>query len=92
MIGVAFFAGVKASAPDMKYSADQYFDKYNVQDTSSLFHSRTYSRWSKRNQKIDGVEDAEAVFSIDTLTQKDSTQLVMKSFLWPMINPSTKFV
>ena len=32
MIGVAFFAGVKASAPDMKYSADQYFDKYNVQD------------------------------------------------------------
>ena len=31
-IGVAFFAGIKASAPDMKNSADMYFDKYNVQD------------------------------------------------------------
>ena len=31
-IGTAFFAGIKASAPDMKYSADQYFDKYHVQD------------------------------------------------------------
>ena len=31
-IGVAFFAGIKASAPDMKNSADTYFDKYNVQD------------------------------------------------------------
>lgn len=27
-----FFAGIKASAPDMKNSADTYFDKYNVQD------------------------------------------------------------
>ncbi len=25
-IGVAFFAGIKASAPDMKNSADMYFD------------------------------------------------------------------
>ena len=31
-IGVAFFAGIKASAPDMKNSADMYFDTYNVQD------------------------------------------------------------
>ena len=31
-LGVAFFAGIKASAPDMKYSADQYFDKYDTQD------------------------------------------------------------
>ena len=26
-IGVAFFAGVKASVPDMKYTADAYFDE-----------------------------------------------------------------
>ena len=31
-IGVAFFSGIKASAPDMKNSADMYFDTYNVQD------------------------------------------------------------
>ena len=27
-LGVAFFAGIKASAPDMKHSADTYFDQY----------------------------------------------------------------
>ena len=31
-IGVAFFAGVKASVPDMKGSADKYFDDYNLMD------------------------------------------------------------
>lgn len=31
-LGVAFFAGVKASPPDMKASADDYFDRYGLQD------------------------------------------------------------
>lgn len=78
MIGVAFFAGVKASAPDMKYSANQYFDKYNVQDIQVYSTLGLTQDDLKEIKKIDGVEDAEAVFSIDTLTQKDSTQLVMK--------------
>lgn len=78
MIGVAFFAGIKASAPDMKYSADQYFDKYNVQDIQVYSTLGLTQDDLKEIKKIDGVEDAEAVFSIDTLTQKDSTQLVMK--------------
>lgn len=78
MIGVAFFAGVKASAPDMKYSADQYFDKYNVQDIQVYSTLGLTQDDLKEIKKINGVEDAEAVFSIDTLTQKDSTQLVMK--------------
>lgn len=78
MIGVAFFAGVKASAPDMKYSADQYFDKYNVQDIQVYSTLGLTQDDLKEIKKINGVEDAETVFSIDTLTQKDSTQLVMK--------------
>lgn len=78
MIGVAFFAGVKASAPDMKYSADQYFDKYNVQDIQVYSTLGLTQDDLKEIKKINGVEDAEPVFSIDTLTQKDSTQLVMK--------------
>ncbi|MDR1794264.1 MAG: ABC transporter permease [Erysipelotrichaceae bacterium] len=31
-IGVAFFAGLKAADPDMKYSADAYFDQTNFAD------------------------------------------------------------
>ena len=35
-IGVAFFAGVKASVPDMKNSADHYFDQQNLHDIRLL--------------------------------------------------------
>lgn len=35
-IGVAFFAGIKASAPVMKTTADQYFDDYNLMDIRVL--------------------------------------------------------
>lgn len=31
-IGVAFFAGIKATSPDMKNSMDLYYDKYNLMD------------------------------------------------------------
>lgn len=77
-IGVAFFAGIKASAPDMKNSADTYFDKYNVQDI------QVYSTigLTKKNvaaiKKIKGVKSVQPSFSMDTLSQIDSTQMVIK--------------
>ena len=35
-IGTAFFAGIKASAPNMKYTEDQYYDDYNMMDIRLL--------------------------------------------------------
>jgi len=32
LIGVGFFAGIKATAPDMEYTADKYFDESNMWD------------------------------------------------------------
>ena len=56
-IGVAFFAGIKASAPDMKNSADMYFDKYNVQDiqiysTLGLTKKDVIKRCQSRTAKL----------------------------------------
>ena len=31
-IGVAFFSGIRASEPDMRYSGDAYFDQKNLMD------------------------------------------------------------
>ena len=31
-LGVAFFAGVRATEPDMRYSGDEYFDERNMMD------------------------------------------------------------
>ena len=36
MISVAFFSGIRATAPDMRYTADQYFDQYNMMDIRVL--------------------------------------------------------
>ena len=32
LLGVGFFAGIKAASPDMKETLDQYFDDQNVMD------------------------------------------------------------
>lgn len=77
-IGVAFFAGIKASAPDMKNSADTYFDKYNVQDIQVYSTIGLTKKDVAAIKKIKGVKSVQPSFSIDTLSQIDSTQMVIK--------------
>lgn len=77
-IGVAFFAGIKASAPDMKNSADTYFDKYNVQDIQVYSTIGLTKKDVAVIKKIKGVKSVQPSFSMDTLSQIDSTQMVIK--------------
>lgn len=77
-IGVAFFAGIKASAPDMKNSADTYFDKYNVQDIQVYSTIGLTKKDVDAIKKIKGVKSVQPSFSMDTLSQIDSTQMVIK--------------
>lgn len=77
-IGVAFFAGIKASAPDMKNSADTYFDKYNVQDIQVYSTIGLTKKDVAAIKKIKVVKSVQPSFSMDTLSQIDSTQMVIK--------------
>lgn len=77
-IGVAFFAGIKASAPDMKNSADTYFDKYNVQDIQVYSTIGLTKKDVAAIKKIKGVKSVQPSFSMDTLSQIDSAQMVIK--------------
>lgn len=77
-IGVAFFAGIKASAPDMKNSADTYFDKYNVQDIQVYSTIGLTKKDVAAIKRIKGVKSVQPNFSMDTLSQIDSTQMVIK--------------
>ena len=36
MLGVAFFAGVRATCPDMRLTLDRYFDEYRASDVHLL--------------------------------------------------------
>ena len=77
-IGVAFFAGIKASAPDMKNSADTYFDKYNVQDIQVYSTIGLTKKDVAAIKKIKGVKSVQPSFSMDTLSHIESTQMVIK--------------
>ena len=89
-IGVAFFAGIKASAPDMKYSADTYFDKYNVQDIQVYSSLGLTDSDVNSIKKIKGVKKVQAAFSMDTLSQIDSTQMVIKVISYTKNQPLNK--
>lgn len=77
-IGVAFFAGIKASVPDMKNSADTHFDTYNVQDIQIYSTLGLYDNDIEMIKEIDGVKEVEGTFSMDTITHRNTSELVIK--------------
>lgn len=77
-LGVAFFAGIKASAPDMKNSADWYFDTYNMQDIQVYSTAGLDEEDVKAIAALDGVEKAQPQFSLDALATRKSRQLSVR--------------
>ena len=55
LVGVAFFTGVKASAPYMKKSADAYFDR------TDLFDLKLYSTVGFSDEDVEAVKEVEGV-------------------------------
>ncbi len=82
-LGVAFFAGIKASAPDMKYSADFYFDQYDMQDIQVFSTLGLRQSDIDTIKKIKGVENVQPLFSMDALTRVGASEMVYKIFSLP---------
>lgn len=55
LVGVAFFTGVKASAPYMKNSADDYFDREN------LFDFKIYSATGFTDDDVKAIKDVTGI-------------------------------
>lgn len=86
-LGVAFFAGVKASVPDMKYTADAYFDEYNLQDIQ-LFSTVGFTDEDvEKIRDIEGVLGVHATYSMDAVTVKDTRQITLKVLSMPSADP-----
>lgn len=54
-LGVGFFAGIKATAPDMKITADKYFDDYRLMDF------RLISTMGFNEEDINAIKDLEEI-------------------------------
>lgn len=74
LVGVAFFTGVKASAPYMKKSADAFFDRTN------FFDFKIYSTIGFNDEDIeavrntDGIESAEGAFVMEAVTRIEGNE------------------
>ncbi len=86
-IGVAFFSGIRATEPDMRYSGDAYFDEkklFDIQVISTLGLTEEDVRALK---KVDGVEKVEYGYSVDALClANDSQQAVHIMSILPTMN------
>lgn len=82
-IGVAFFAGVKASAPLMKETADAYFDEYNLQDIQVYSTLGFVDEDIDELRKIEGIEGVHATNSVDAVFMMDTTEYVYKIMTLP---------
>jgi len=75
-IGVGFFAGIKSTAPDMKYSVDQYYDEYNMMDVRLLSTMGFTQEDIDAIQTSDGIESVQAGYFCDVAATVDSAEYV----------------
>ncbi len=91
-IGVAFFAGIKASAPLMKETADDYFDAHNLQDIQVYSTLGFVEEDIEKFSEIEGVSGIHATHSMDALFMVGNSEYVYKVMTIPhdlsLDNPS----
>lgn len=64
-LAVAFLAGLRATAPDMKYTADRYYDRTGFMDGWVLSTLGLTQEDLDTLSAADGVEDVEGAWSVD---------------------------
>lgn len=85
-LGVAFYAGVSASSTDMKYSADTYFDEYNLMDINLLSTIGFNEEDIAALNEVDGIEGVFATHTLDALIQMSTAKEAVKIMTVPLEN------
>lgn len=77
-LGVGFFAGLKATSPVMKASADQYYDRQGLMDLRIVSATGLTKTDVDEISGVDGVQETFASRSIDALAQLEDGQRAVK--------------
>lgn len=77
-IGCAFFSGIRASEPDMRYSGDAYFDAKNLMDIQVISTLGLTDKDIQAIEGVDGIEHAEGGYSVDALCTDGNSQIVVR--------------
>lgn len=76
-LGVAFFSGIQASSPDMRYSGDAYYDESSLMDIKVVGTMGLTSDDVSSIEIIDGIESAEGAWSTDVTCGEGQKQKVL---------------
>lgn len=76
-IGVAFFSGIRAAEPDMRYSGDAWLDQKNLMDIQVISTLGLTEEDIKALKNVEGIEEVEGVYFVDVLTTNGENQEVL---------------
>ncbi|MGI5855376.1 MAG: FtsX-like permease family protein [Candidatus Merdivicinus sp.] len=83
-IGCGFFAGVKASCPDMKLTADQYFEESRLMDLHLVSTFGFNENDIEAIETVDGIRGMMAGYSTDAFLEAgDSSNTIVKAYSLP---------
>lgn len=77
-LGVGFFAGIRATSPDMIDTIDQYYDTQNVYDIEIISTLGLTQEDVQALEQIEGVEAVYGTISQDTILEVEDTEVVAK--------------
>ena len=77
-MGVSFFAGIRASEPDLRLSLDKYYDEHDLLDVRILSTMGLTDDDLAAILSLDEVKSAEATNTIDVLYDLDGNQKILK--------------
>ncbi len=83
-LGSGFFAGLKATCPDMKESAKQYFNENNFMDVKLVSSIGISDDDVKMISEIDGVKDVMPSYSKDLCLNINSDTAVVKAMSYKL--------
>ena len=82
-LGTAFFSGIKAAAPDMKNTADLYYDQYNMMDIRILSTMGLTDGDIAAIRTVEGVEKVQPSYFADVVTTIDANEFVFRIHALP---------
>lgn len=68
-LGVAFFAGIRATSPDMKEAGDRLYNKYNLSDISVISTSGLTADNIRDLESIEGIQAVRASLFVDAMAR-----------------------
>lgn len=82
-LGVAFFAGIRSTEPNMQIIADRLYDKTNLMDIRILSTMGLTEDDLNTVKNVYGVEEARGGYSADVLSIENNNQNVIKIYSDP---------